>query len=129
MDLARQDADDLAAHGEERLTWVRARMRLLEGVRRDFEERRPFEGARIGVGLHIEPKTAVPPGDPGRPAARGLRHGQPRIDAGRRRGRAAARGIRGLRRRDDSLETHLANLHRTLDAAPSILLDNGGDLP
>jgi adenosylhomocysteinase len=119
---------ELATRGEERLTWVRARMRLLAAVRDDFAERRPFGGLTIGVGLHIEPKTAVllETLAAGGADVRGTgNHGSTQDDVV---AALAARGIPLFGARDDSLETHVANLHRTLDAAPAILLDNGGDL-
>lgn len=34
-------------------------MNLLAGVRQDFETTKPFQGLRIGVSLHLEPKTVV----------------------------------------------------------------------
>lgn len=120
--------EHLAAGGEERLTWVRARMRLLAEVRLDFEERRPFDGMTIGVGLHIEPKTAVllETLAAGGADVRGTgNHGSTQDDIV---AALAAKGIPILGARDDSLETHAGHLHRTLDAAPAILLDNGGDL-
>ncbi len=128
MGDATADTDDLAAQGEERLTWVRARMRLLAGVRRDFEAREPFAGLTIGVGLHIEPKTAIlfETLAAGGADVRGTgNHGSTQDDVVAALG---AKGIPLVGTRDDSLETHVGNLHRTLDTGPSILLDNGGDL-
>ncbi len=120
--------EDLAAQGEERLTWVRDRMRLLAGVRDDFGERRPFDGMTIGVGIHIEPKTAVllETLAAGGAAVLGTgNHGSTQDDVV---AALAARGIPIFGERDDTLEAHRGNLHRTLDAQPAILLDNGGDL-
>ena len=122
------DTGRLAAQGEERLTWVRARMRLLAGVRRAFERELPFRGMTIGVGLHIEPKTAVllETLAAGGATVRGTgNHGSTQDDVV---AALAAKGIPLLGSRDDSLETHRANLHRTLDEGPDILLDNGADL-
>jgi S-adenosylhomocysteine hydrolase len=116
-DLPATDTSDLAAHGEERLTWVRARMRLLAGVRSDFEERLPFRGMTIGVGLHIEPKTAVllETLAAGGAKVRGTgNHGSTQDDVV---AALAAKGIPLFGTREDSLEAHVANLHRTLDEA------------
>jgi adenosylhomocysteinase len=127
-ELPGMDTSDLAAHGEERLTWVRARMRLLAGVRREFEERLPFRGMTIGVGLHIEPKTAVllETLAAGGAEVRGTgNHGSTQDDVV---AALAAKGIPLFGTREDSLEAHVANLHRTLDEGPAILLDNGADL-
>ena len=40
----------------------------------------------------------------------------------------AAKGIRIFGRRDESWDEHMANVGRTLDERPDILLDNGADL-
>ena len=53
------DMSELLERGAARATWIRSRMPLLADTRRDFAERRPFEGRRIGMSLHVEPKTAV----------------------------------------------------------------------
>ena len=50
---------DLIDSAAARVEWIRSRMRLLAAVREQFAETRPFEGRRIGMSLHIEPKTAV----------------------------------------------------------------------
>lgn len=120
--------DDLAARGEARLRWIRSRMRLLAAVRRDFEARRPFEGLTIGVGLHTEPKTAVLFETLAAGGARVLgtgNHGSTQDDIV---AALAGRGITIYGARDDTLDQHIADLHRTLDAEPDILLDNGADL-
>jgi len=118
----------LAARGEERLGWIRSRMRLLAAVRDDFAARRPFEGLTIGVGLHTEPKTVVLLETLAAGGARVIgtgNHGSTQDDMV---AALAARGIVIHGRRGDTLEQHVADLHRTLDARPDILLDNGADL-
>ena len=42
-----------------RVDWTRSRMRLLAEARRELVESQPFAGHRIGMSLHVEPKTAV----------------------------------------------------------------------
>ena len=49
----------LAKAGEERIRWFREQMPLMAELRRQFAEERAFEGKRIGICLHVEPKTAV----------------------------------------------------------------------
>jgi len=56
-DLANET--DLAGRGAARVEWIRSRMPLLARVRQEFAASRPFAGHRIGMSLHIEPKTAV----------------------------------------------------------------------
>ncbi|MBR6273929.1 MAG: adenosylhomocysteinase [Lachnospiraceae bacterium] len=49
----------LAKAGEERIRWFREQMPLMAELRRQFAEERAFEGKKIGICLHVEPKTAV----------------------------------------------------------------------
>src|SRR5512134_2464784 len=50
---------DLVSSGAARVDWIRSRMGLLADVRREFAATLPFAGHRIGMSLHVEPKTAV----------------------------------------------------------------------
>src|SRR5664279_5658299 len=52
-------SSELVASAAARLEWVRSRMSLLAEVREQFAVSRPFSGHRIGMSLHLEPKTAV----------------------------------------------------------------------
>ncbi|MGO4276913.1 adenosylhomocysteinase, partial [Paenibacillus sp. TAF58] len=56
---ANTDNTDLAAKGRARIDWIRSRMPLLAQARADFAASKPFAGHRIGMSLHLEPKTAV----------------------------------------------------------------------
>ena len=44
--------------GENKIEWVRRNMPLLNGIRADFEEEKPFTGLTIGLSVHLEAKTA-----------------------------------------------------------------------
>ncbi|HAM26798.1 MAG TPA: adenosylhomocysteinase [Microbacteriaceae bacterium] len=119
---------DLIARGERRLEWTRSRMRLLADAKTVFEAIRPFDGHRIGVAIHLEPKTAV--------LLEVLAAGGAQIVATGNHGSTQddivavlrSRGMTVHGRRDDTIETHRANLARVLEAAPDIILDNGADL-
>lgn len=118
----------LAERGAARIAWIRSRMPLLAAVRTHFAETRPFAGHRIGMSLHLEPKTAV--------LLEVLAAGGAEIVATGNHGSTQDDVVAHLRtlgltvhgRRDDSLEDHHANLAAVLDAEPDILLDNGADL-
>ncbi|AWX32295.1 adenosylhomocysteinase [Methanosphaera sp. BMS] len=48
---------NLAPLGEKKIKWVQRHMPILESIKKDFEETKPFEGITIGSCLHLEPKT------------------------------------------------------------------------
>jgi adenosylhomocysteinase len=43
----------------ERIEWVRASCRLLRTIEDEYRTSRPFDGFRIGTGIHLEPKTVA----------------------------------------------------------------------
>ncbi|HMB80542.1 MAG TPA: adenosylhomocysteinase, partial [Vicinamibacterales bacterium] len=47
------------AAGAERIAWTRANMPLLAALRLEYAEERPLAWRRLGMCLHVEPKTAV----------------------------------------------------------------------
>jgi adenosylhomocysteinase len=53
------DASESAERGGARVDWIRSRMPMLAAAREQLLTSRPFEGHRIGMSLHLEPKTAV----------------------------------------------------------------------
>lgn len=120
---------DLAADGAARVDWIRSRMRLLAQARAELAGSRPFAGLRIGMSLHVEPKTAV--------LVETLAAGGAELvgtgNFGSTQDDVVAYlntipGVRIVGRRDDPLEQHERNLGQVLDARPHILLDNGADL-
>jgi len=114
--------------GGKRINWIRSRMRLLAGVRADFERDRPFAGLSIGVSLHLEPKTAVllEVLQAGGAAIVGTgNHGSTQDDIV---AVLKAKGMQLYGKRDDDLDQHLKNVAKVVAARPEILLDNGADL-
>ncbi|MDQ2698447.1 MAG: adenosylhomocysteinase, partial [Actinomycetota bacterium] len=108
--------------------WIRSRMPLLARTRADFAASRPFGGHRIGMSLHLEPKTAV--------LLETLQAGGAEIVATGNHGSTQddivahlrANGMTVYGRRDDDLDEHHGNLASVLDEGFDILLDNGADL-
>jgi adenosylhomocysteinase len=125
---AASPASDLATTGAARITWIRSRMPLLGETRARFAAERPFAGLRIGMSLHLEPKTAVlleTLAAGGAEVVGTGNHGSTQDDIV-----AALReqGMTIVGRRDDSLDQHHRNIQAVLEARPQILLDNGADL-
>ena len=44
--------------GEKKIEWVKRNMPLLNGIRSDFEQEKPFAGLTVGLSIHLEAKTA-----------------------------------------------------------------------
>jgi adenosylhomocysteinase len=117
-----------AQAGAARIEWIRSRMSMLAALRGELAETRPFTRHRIGMSLHLEPKTAV--------LLETLAAGGAEIVATGNHGSTQDDVVAALRqqgmtlfgRRDDSIQQHAANIDAVLDAHPDILLDNGGDL-
>lgn len=119
---------ELAARGAARTAWIRSRMPLLAAARTEFAASQPFAGHRIGMSLHLEPKTAV--------LLEVLAAGGAEIVATGNHGSTQDDVVAFLReqgmtvhgRRDDTIDEHHANVAAVIASQPTILLDNGADL-
>lgn len=49
---------NLAPYGHTKIEWVKNNMPLLRDFEEEFERTKPFEGVRISLSIHLEPKTA-----------------------------------------------------------------------
>ncbi|MDX1416868.1 MAG: adenosylhomocysteinase [Candidatus Promineifilaceae bacterium] len=49
---------DLAPGGRRRIEWANQEMAVLDGVKNEFEQERPFAGLRIGACMHVTTETA-----------------------------------------------------------------------
>ena len=104
-------SSDLAATGAARITWIRSRMPLLAEMRARFAEERPFAGRRIGMSLHVEPKTAVLVETLAAGGAEVVgtgNHGSTQDDVV---AALRAQGLTIFGSRDDSIDQHHANGH------------------
>jgi adenosylhomocysteinase len=87
-----------------------------------------FDGLRIGICLHIEPKTAVLCRLLAEHGAEVTITGSPGTTQDDVAAHLTGSGMRVISRRDDTEREHARNIDAVLSADPHLLLDNGGDL-
>ena len=103
-------------------------MPLLARTRLDFADTLPFVGQRIGMSLHLEPKTAVLLETLAAGGAELVvtgNHGSTQDDVV---AYLKALGMTVFGARDDDLMQHLGNVASVVASRPTMLLDNGADL-
>jgi adenosylhomocysteinase len=120
--------DRLIEQGMGKIHWAEMHQRLLQRLREQFSETKPFAGLTIGMCLHVEPKTAMlcfvlqaggadvvitgSPGTTKNDVAAALRHA----------------GIVVYGQQEDDRGRHEENIRRVMSHDPHLLLDNGADL-
>ncbi|MCI4345532.1 MAG: adenosylhomocysteinase [Thermoplasmata archaeon] len=119
---------DLAA-GTLKLSWARAHMPVLEGIRARFEKERPFRGMVLSCVLHVESKTAalalaLKAGG----AEVHLAAGNPLSTDDDAVAALLAEGVDTRARKGESTEEYTAAIGAMLQADPHIIIDDGADL-
>jgi adenosylhomocysteinase len=115
--------------GRERIAWTRSNMPLLAALGAEFARERPLEGRRLGMCLHVEPKTAVLVEvllDGGCELA--LTGSPATTDDGTAAALATLDRVEVWAAKADDAAAHAAHVERVLDWGPDLLLDNGADL-
>lgn len=119
----------LAESGERKIRWVEAHMPVLRDIGRDFIQKRPFDGIKIALSVHLEAKTAY--------LCRVLEMGGAEMHVtgsnplSTQDDVAAALAAKGMDVHavygcsSEEYETHLRNV---LSCGPNIIIDDGGDL-
>jgi adenosylhomocysteinase len=120
--------DQLVEQGMLKIRWAELHQRLLQRLREQFSETKPFAKLTIGMCLHVEPKTAVlcsvlqagganvvitgSPGTTKNDVAAALKHA----------------GVIVYGQQEDDSTKHQVNIRQVLSHDPHLLLDNGADL-
>jgi len=115
--------------GAERIAWTRANMPLLAALRDEYAAERPLDGRRLGMCLHVEPKTAVLVEVLLAGGCELALTGSPATtDDGTAAFLATLDGATVWASNADDQAAHTAHIERILDWGPDLLLDNGADL-
>lgn len=119
----------LAPEGRLKIEWARAHMPVLNAIRRQFEQERPFAGLKVAISLHVEAKTAN--------LAKTLQAGGAQVAITACNplstqddvcAALAEDGILVFARHNASAEEYKEHLVRTLETGPDLIIDDGGDL-
>src|SRR4051812_48238870 len=104
-------------------------MPLLAALRDEYAAERPLEGRRLGMCLHVEPKTAVLVEVLLAGGCEIALTGSPATtDDGTAAFLGGLDGIAVWAARADDAAAHASHIERILDWGPDLLLDNGADL-
>lgn len=121
-------ADALVEQGLRKIRWAELHMRLLQRLREQFRQQRPFAGLTIGMCLHVEPKTAVLCWVLQAGGANVVITGSPGTTKDDVAAALRSTGITVYGQQDDGSATHLEHIRQVLLHDPDLFLDNGADL-
>ena len=119
----------LASSGEMKIKWVERNMPVLRGIGEDFRRTKPFAGLRVALSVHLEAKTAY--------LCRVMEMGgaemyvtgsNPLSTQDDVAAALAAGGMQVFARDGCDMEEYESCLCSVLEAAPNIIIDDGGDL-
>ena len=119
----------MAPSGEMKIKWVERNMPVLRGIGEEFTRTRPVAGMKIALSVHLEAKTAY--------LCRVLEMGgaemyvtgsNPLSTQDDVAAALAAGGMQVFAEYGCTMEQYNENLCRVLEAAPNIIIDDGGDL-
>jgi len=119
----------LSPEGKKKIKWVQRHMPVLEHIKTEFKEEKPFKGITIGSCLHLEPKTinlglTLLAGG-AEVAMTGCNPLSTQDDA---TAAGASMGLNMYGWREETSEEYYENINRVLDHEPDIIIDDGADM-
>ncbi|MCD8511130.1 MAG: adenosylhomocysteinase [Bacillus sp. (in: Bacteria)] len=120
---------NLAPSGHLKIDWVKEHMPVLNRIREEFEETKPFQGLKVAISLHLEAKTAY--------LAKVVQAGgadvyitgsNPLSTQDDVCAALAESGITVFSKYNPSPEEYKDHLIKTLEVKPDLIIDDGGDL-
>jgi adenosylhomocysteinase len=119
----------LAPEGKKKIEWVQRHMPVLEHIKKEFVEEKPFKGITIASCLHLEPKTinlGLTLHAGGAEVAMTGCNPLSTQDAATAAG--AALGLNMYGWRGETNEEYYENINKVLDHEPDIIIDDGADM-
>lgn len=115
--------------GELKIEWVRAHMPLLKGLEEEFIKSKPFAGLRIALSVHLEAKTAhlcevLANGG----AEMFITGSNPLSTQDDVAAALAHKGLNVFAVHGATADEYDSGIRRVIEAAPNIIIDDGGDL-
>jgi adenosylhomocysteinase len=126
--IEEQQQDNLVDQGLQKIRWAEMHQKLLQRLRTQFRETKPFAGLTIGMCLHVEPKTAVLCSVLQAGGADVVITGSPGTTKNDVVAALRQNGIIVYGQQDDDSARHQENIEQVLSHDPHLFLDNGADL-
>lgn len=115
--------------GELKINWVAKYMPLLNEIKEELSAKKPLEGVKIGMSIHLEAKTAYLALTFQSLGAQVILTGSNPLSTQDDVAEALKdRGISVYAKRTSDEKVYYENLHRVLDHQPDFILDDGADL-
>ncbi|MBR5735489.1 MAG: adenosylhomocysteinase [Bacteroidales bacterium] len=115
--------------GELKIRWVESHMPLLSGLKKEFEQTMPFKGLRIALSVHLEAKTAYLCKTLAAGGAEMYVTGSNPLSTQDDIAAALVHdGLNVFAWYDATPEEYDRHITRVIEAAPNIIIDDGGDL-
>lgn len=119
----------LAPSGRQKIEWVKRNMPILRRIEDEFKQKRPFDGIKISMSIHLEAKTAylskVLASGGAKVAVTGSNPLSTQDDVA---AALAAEGINVYSWYDATESEYNNHIDLTLEHGPHIIIDDGGDL-
>ena len=115
--------------GELKISWVRHHMPLLEGLEKEFKAEKPFKGLKVALSVHLEAKTAhlcevLAEGG----AEMFITGSNPLSTQDDVAAALVHEGLNVFAVHGATPEEYERGIRRVIEAAPNIIIDDGGDL-
>ena len=119
----------LAPEGKKKIEWVQRHMPVLEHIKKEFLEEKPFKGMTIASCLHLEPKTINLGLTLHAGGAEVVMTGcNPLSTQDAATAAGAALGLNMYGWRGETNEEYYENINKVLDHEPDIIIDDGADM-